>query len=85
VRQVPGGRLEVLTPSAPAMRGGQLSIRVRRGAPGVVAALERAGVVADFREPDVIRVAPVPLYNTFHEVWRFVRLLAGCLGGEADA
>jgi kynureninase len=33
--------------------------------------LEVEGVVSDFRDPDVIRVAPVPLYNTFHDVWRF--------------
>src|SRR5207249_2542006 len=35
-----------------------------------------AGVKCDFREPNVIRVAPTPLYNTFHEAWRFARLLA---------
>jgi kynureninase len=35
--------------------------------------LEEAGVACDLREPDVIRVAPVPLYNTFHEVWQFAQ------------
>jgi kynureninase len=35
-----------------------------------------AGVKCDFREPNVIRVAPTPLYNTFHEVWRFAQILA---------
>ena len=47
-----------------------------------VHAIEAAGVVSDFRPPDVVRVAPVPLYNTFHEVWRFVHLLqsAGLAG-----
>jgi len=34
------------------------------------------GVKCDFREPNVIRVAPAPLYNTFHEVWRFAQILA---------
>jgi kynureninase len=33
-------------------------------------------VKCDFREPNVIRAAPAPLYNTFHEVWRFARILA---------
>jgi len=33
-------------------------------------------VIADFREPNVIRIAPVPLYNTFAEVWRFAQILA---------
>jgi kynureninase len=39
--------------------------------------LEAAGVKCDFREPNVIRVAPTPLYNTFHEAWRFAKILAG--------
>jgi kynureninase len=38
--------------------------------------LEAAGVKCDFREPNVIRAAPTPLYNTFHEVWRFAKILA---------
>ena len=38
--------------------------------------LQTAGVKCDFREPHVIRVAPTPLYNTFHEVWRFAKILA---------
>ena len=38
--------------------------------------------MCDFREPDVVRVAPVPLYNTFHEVWEFARILARHLEGE---
>ena len=37
--------------------------------------LHKNGVTADWREPDVIRVAPVPLYNTFHEVWEFSKIL----------
>ena len=41
-----------------------------------LAALEAAGVIADFREPDIIRLAPVPLYNTYHDAWRAARALA---------
>ncbi len=37
--------------------------------------LESAGVLCDFREPNILRVAPMPLYNTFHEVWRFAQAL----------
>ena len=68
-RRLPGDA----EPAPSAARGCQLSLRVQHGARGVARSLEAAGVVADFREPDVIRVAPVPLYNSFHEVWRFAR------------
>jgi kynureninase len=40
------------------------------------ARLQAAGVLCDFREPSIIRAAPAPLYNTLHELWRFVRMLA---------
>ncbi len=66
---------EVLTPRDPSTRGAQLSLRVA-DAPRRLAALDAAGVIADFREPDIIRVAPVPLYNTFHEAWSAARVLA---------
>ncbi len=36
--------------------------------------LDEAGIVVDKRRPDVIRVAPVPLYNTYEEVWKFVEI-----------
>jgi kynureninase len=66
---------EILTPRDPAARGAQLSLRVS-DAPGRLAAMEAADVVGDFREPDIIRLAPVPLYNTFHDAWRAARVLA---------
>ncbi|HEX5043742.1 MAG TPA: kynureninase [Candidatus Polarisedimenticolaceae bacterium] len=64
----------ILTPAEPARRGCQLSLRV--GGKDLFHSLEERGFVTDFREPDVIRVAPVPLYNTFGEVVRFARALA---------
>jgi kynureninase len=73
--RVPPGQFEVITPHDPSQRGCQLSIRVREKARELLRALESAGVVCDFREPDVIRVAATPLYNTFHEIWRFGRIL----------
>jgi kynureninase len=78
--RLPSGRFEIVTPRDPAERGCQLSIRVRSQARECARALESAGVVCDFREPDVIRVAPVPSYNTFHEVWTFARILAANFG-----
>jgi kynureninase len=41
--------------------------------------LTKKGVIADWREPNVIRIAPVPLYNTFEEVWRFGNIIRGIL------
>jgi kynureninase len=76
---LPPGRLEVLTPREPERRGCQVSLRVRERVPELLQALAAAGVVCDYREPDVIRVAPVPLYNTYGEVWRFARALAEAL------
>jgi kynureninase len=56
-------------------RGCQLSILAHERGKEVFGRLEAAGVACDFREPNVIRVAPTPLYNTFHEVWRFAKIL----------
>jgi kynureninase len=79
--RLPAGTIEVLTPRDPTARGCQLSLLVRHGeCETLFHDLERAGIVCDTRKPDVIRVAPVPLYNTFHEVWRFARFLETRLG-----
>lgn len=78
-----GERVEVLTPAVPEAHGAQLSLKVRGGAAagrGVHAALGAAGVIGDWREPDVIRLAPAPLYNTFGEVERAIGHLAQAVG-----
>jgi kynureninase len=71
--------VRIITPADPQARGCQLSLRIV-GTAGrgrcVLEALTTAGVVCDWREPDVIRVAPVPLYNSFEDVFRFAELLA---------
>jgi len=69
-------KFTVITPRNPDERGCQLSILVHEHPKELLKELETAGVKCDFREPNVIRVAPTPLYNTFHEVWRFARILA---------
>jgi kynureninase len=73
-------RLELLTPRDPAQRGCQLSYRVRGGGGGVLEALRRRAVVADLRQPDVIRLAPVPLYTTFVDVRRAAGALIEATG-----
>ncbi|GAC1497400.1 MAG: hypothetical protein NVS1B6_03020 [Steroidobacteraceae bacterium] len=65
------GLVDIITPGAPAERGCQLSLRVV-GSPAAAGRchdlLAAAGIVADWREPDVLRLAPVPLYNSFGDV-----------------
>jgi kynureninase len=74
--RLPAGRFEVVTPRDSARRGCQVSLVVHDTPRELVAALEAAGVICDFREPNVIRVAPAPLYNTFHDVWAFADVLS---------
>jgi kynureninase len=73
-------RISVITPSNPDERGCQLSIRVKNSDKSLYKSITEKGVIADWREPDVIRVAPVALYNSFADVWKFVEVLKNCLG-----
>jgi len=73
---IPGKKFEVITPRDPAARGAQLSILANGEPKRLFKALQERGVVGDFREPNVIRVAPTPLYNTFTDVWRFAGILS---------
>ena len=65
-------RIEIITPEE---RGCQLSIRVKNGNKILFDAITEKGVVADWREPDVIRVAPIPLYNSYQDVFNFYSIL----------
>ncbi|MBA3693874.1 MAG: kynureninase, partial [Acidobacteria bacterium] len=72
-------RISVITPSNRSERGCQLSIRVQNANKDLFKAVSERGVIADWREPDVIRVAPAPLYNSFSDVFRFAEILKNCL------
>ena len=74
VRTKLAGRVRCVTPEDPAQRGCQLSLEVA-DARGVQKALLEHGVVADFREPDIVRVAPVPFYTSMEDVEQFVTAL----------
>ena len=65
---------KIITPEDVAQRGCQLSIVMNENGKKTFDALTQNGVIADWREPDVIRVAPVPLYNTFEDVFRFAEI-----------
>jgi kynureninase len=70
----------IITPDEESSRGCQLSILMNhRNGKRVFDAITRKGVIADWREPDVIRIAPVPLYNTFEDVYRFAGIFAESL------
>ncbi|MBX3359605.1 MAG: kynureninase [Phycisphaeraceae bacterium] len=89
VDTVAGQAVEIVTPRDPRQRGAHLSLAVRAGDGGARAKknpsrslfdrLTQAGVVCDFREPNVIRAAPAPLYCSFHDVWRFGKALESAL------
>lgn len=77
-----GEAIELMTPRDGAARGAQLSLRLRRPAgvvSGIVARLRAAGVVVDRRAPDILRLAPVPLYNGFTDVHAGVTALAAAI------
>ncbi len=78
LQQELGDKLHIITPTNPDERGCQLSLTVAldgKDGKQVFDAIEKQGVTADWRYPNVIRVAPVPLYNSFQDVYRFVQLL----------
>ncbi|MGC2474621.1 MAG: kynureninase [Candidatus Sulfotelmatobacter sp.] len=72
-------RFSIITPSDAAQRGAQLSLRLSGEGRGICHKLAAEGVVGDWREPDIFRVAAVPLYNSYADVYRFVRRFAAAL------
>jgi len=66
----------VITPREPERRGAQISIRIPQNGRALCEKLEADGVIGDWREPDTFRVAAVPLYNSYQDVYRFVQKLA---------
>jgi len=75
VMQITGQKLMRITPEDPSQRGCQLSVIVDGYDRKLVSTLYEQGVVVDWREPNVIRLAPVPLYNTFEDVYRLGKVL----------
>ena len=75
VNDLDNDHISIITPSNPSQRGCQLSIQVKNADKSLHKKLTEAGVISDWREPDVIRVAPAPLYNSFEDVYEMVERL----------
>lgn len=74
-RRHPQQVIEVITPPMEEQRGCQVSMLMLQQGKEIFDALMKAGVIVDWREPNVIRVAPVPLYNSFQDVWQFGHII----------
>ena len=68
-------KINIITPKNPHDRGCQLSIQVKEANRQLHTLLTQSGVISDWREPDVIRVAPTPLYNSYQDVYEFIQRL----------
>jgi kynureninase len=75
INELNNSDIKIITPSNPDERGCQLSIQVKNADRALHNKLTDAGVISDWREPDVIRCAPVPLYNSFEDVFNMVEKL----------
>lgn len=75
INQLNNSDIKIITPLNPEERGCQLSIQVKNADKSLHKKLTDAGIITDWREPDVIRCAPVPLYNSFKDIYEFVERL----------
>jgi kynureninase len=81
LKQLGEDTIKIITPSNPNERGCQLSIQIKNANKALHYKLTEVGVISDWREPDVIRCAPAPFYNSFEDVYRLVEKLKRILHG----
>ena len=79
---VASGRARIVTPRDPSRRGAQLSLEVDNAAQVTEQLSQQYGVIADDRPPNIVRFAPAPLYNTFHDCWRAASAVRSVLGSR---
>ena len=79
VNDLNNDRIQIITPNDPEQRGCQLSIQVKNADKSLHTKLTKAGVISDWREPDVIRIAPAPLYNSYEDAYEMVERLKAVL------
>ncbi|MFY8091113.1 MAG: kynureninase [Chitinophagaceae bacterium] len=77
LQQIPNLQFEIITPANSLERGAQLSLYFTQNGKAIFEALSSKGIVVDYREPGVIRVAPTPLYCSFYDVFRFLEIVCG--------
>jgi kynureninase len=75
IDQEVNGNFEIITPSNPSERGCQLSVFLHGEGRSLFDYLMKNGVIIDWREPNVIRLAPVPMYTSFEDIYRFGQIL----------
>ena len=75
INQIETDRIRIITPKNPKERGCQLSIQVKNADKSLHQKLMDHHIITDWREPDVIRCAPVPMYNSFEDVYQMVSIL----------
>jgi kynureninase len=79
IREIDSEYIKIITPSNPKERGCQISIQVKNADNGLHTKLTEQYVITDWREPNVLRCAPVPMYTSFEDVYRMVSILKGFL------
>ena len=80
--EFPDAGISIITPREPELRGCQISINIAGRERKLFDDMIAAGLIADFREPCIIRIAPVPLYNSFEDVFTFGRVMRELLAGR---
>jgi kynureninase len=79
LKELASAKFEIMTPPEPERRGAQISMRIPDKGRAFCEELAGAGVIGDWREPDILRIAPVPLYNSYQDVYEFVRRFSAAL------
>lgn len=79
INEINSDDIKIITPTNPKERGCQLSIQVKKADKDLHQKLTENNIITDWREPDVIRCAPVPMYNSFEDVYRMVSILKDLL------
>ena len=76
LNEIQSEKINIITPKE---KGCQISIQVQNADKKLFKMITKKGVIADWREPDVIRIAPVPLYNNYTDVYKFYKILDSLL------